>query len=96
MYIGYHENRRKLFVEGKNPKKDSKLRDIYDAEFEENMWYTILLSYSSKSGLTIYLDEDKLTPHFKSNFTSLIDNFDSQNSLVIGSSIIPDTEMFDP
>lgn len=51
MFIGIHENKRKLFVEGKNTKKEIQFKEIFDVTFEEDRWYSILMTYSSKNGV---------------------------------------------
>lgn len=58
LLIGSCEGKRTLMLEGKGIKKTTAVTKVYDTEIEENRWYNLLLTYSEKSKVSLYLSSE--------------------------------------
>jgi len=85
--LGFSEgNKRILKIEGRVPKKDAPILDSFNKEIQENTWYALILTYSSKNQFTAYLNGEKITGN-KTNFSSICENLDSFQLMTIGGSL---------
>jgi len=55
LYIGYHENKRIIHLEGKSPKKPAVFREIYIHEITENEWYSLVITYNPKTTVSLII-----------------------------------------